>query len=110
MIDWKRVSELRSEIGAAEFDEVVQLFLEEVETLLARLRSDPKPELFEEDLHFLKGCAINLGFSDVARLCLLGEKTAAQGAPDSVELEPIFAAFEASRLVFLDGVASGLAA
>ena len=31
MIDWARVSELRDEVGAEDFEEVVQLFLAEVE-------------------------------------------------------------------------------
>ena len=31
MIDWKRVRELRDEIGEEDFSEVVDLFLEEVE-------------------------------------------------------------------------------
>ena len=35
---------------------------------------------------------------------------AANGDPKAVDLAPIFAAFEASRQVFFDGVASGLAA
>lgn len=32
MIDWTRVDELRDEIGTDCFDEVVELFIEEVET------------------------------------------------------------------------------
>ena len=31
MIDWSRVEELRDKIGAEDFDEVVELFLSEVE-------------------------------------------------------------------------------
>ena len=38
MIDWARVSELRDEVGAEDFDEVVELFLEEVEEAIAALR------------------------------------------------------------------------
>ena len=34
MIDWARVSELRDEVGAEDFDEVVELFLEEPHLLL----------------------------------------------------------------------------
>ena len=37
MIDWKRVSELREEVGEENFDEVIDLFLFEVEDELARL-------------------------------------------------------------------------
>ena len=110
MIDWKRVSDLHSEIGDPDFDEVVELFLEEVEGLLARLRADPKPELFEEDLHFLKGCSANLGFTALARLCLSSETIAASGAPETVDLAPIFECYEQSRSTFFKGVAEGLAA
>lgn len=110
MIDWKRVAELRSEIGVPEFDEVVELFLEEVETLLARLRSDPRPELYEEDLHFLKGCSVNLGFSALARLCLLGESKASSGEAKKVDIAGILDCYEQSKATFLKGVADGLAA
>ena len=37
MIDWARVSELRDEVGAEDFDEVVELFLEEVDEAIAAL-------------------------------------------------------------------------
>ena len=32
LVDWARIYELRSEIGAEDFSDVVDLFLEEVET------------------------------------------------------------------------------
>ena len=31
MIDWNRVAALREEVGAEDFDEVVELFLQEVD-------------------------------------------------------------------------------
>ena len=37
MIDWDRVSELREEIGAEDYEEVAELFLMEVEDTLAQL-------------------------------------------------------------------------
>ncbi len=110
MIDWKRVSELRSEIGEPDFDEVVELFLEEVEGLLSRLKTDPKPELFHEDLHFLKGCSANLGFGALATMCLSGETIAAGGAPEKIDLPSIFDCYERSKTQFFDGLESGLAA
>ena len=39
MIDWTRVSELRDEVGAEDFDEVVELFLEEVDEAIKILRT-----------------------------------------------------------------------
>jgi HPt (histidine-containing phosphotransfer) domain-containing protein len=110
MIDWDRVQELRDEVGTEEFAEVVDLFLEEVEGVVARLGSDPDPATYEEELHFLKGSALNLGFVDLGRLCQIGESAAASGRTDTVELPPILACYERSRLAFLDGLAQGLAA
>lgn len=110
MIDWKRVSELHAEIGDPDFSEVVELFMEEVDGVIVRLKSDPRPELFAEDLHFMKGCAANLGFSALSALCLTGESRAISGAPESVDLKGIFACYEDSKVAFLRGVAEGLAA
>ena len=47
MIDWQRVNELRDEVGAEDFEEVVDLFLEEVghprrgSAFSQRLRAEP---------------------------------------------------------------------
>jgi HPt (histidine-containing phosphotransfer) domain-containing protein len=91
MIDWLRMTELRDEIGQEGFDEVVDVFLEEAEDVVTRL--DHGPTL--EDLHFLKGSALNLGFIAVAQLCHAGERLLiAGGHPDP---QPIAAAFRAAR-------------
>ncbi|MCL3881622.1 Hpt domain-containing protein [Marivita sp. GX14005] len=90
MIDWTRVAELRSEIGADDFDEVAELFLMEVEDTLSRLDTalhDP-PHL-RELLHFLKGSALNLGFHEVSEMCS-GE------APDIAALKSLYHASRAS--------------
>ena len=39
MIDWGRVKDLRSEIGAEDFSDVVALFLEEADEVIARTAS-----------------------------------------------------------------------
>ncbi|MFV0360923.1 Hpt domain-containing protein [Tropicimonas sp.] len=110
MIDWKRVAELRAEIGAPEFEEVVDLFLEEVDGATARLRTAPIPESYETDLHFIKGCAVNLGFEALAGLCLTGETVAARGQAELVDIAAILDTYDTSRAMFLDGIAAGLAA
>ncbi|MFP7672366.1 Hpt domain-containing protein [Marivita sp. S0852] len=80
MIDWVRVSELRSEIGADDFEEVANLFLTEVEDTLLRLDAAAGNNAEMQALmHFLKGSALNLGFSDLSILCSKGESDAAQG-------------------------------
>ncbi|SDI79418.1 Hpt domain-containing protein [Aliiruegeria lutimaris] len=110
MIDWKRVGDLKREIGASEFDEVVELFLEEVESVMDRLRENPNPDLFEEDFHFLKGCSANLGFADLAGFCLAGETMAARGEAAKVNLSQIFNCYERSKIFFFEGMENGLAA
>jgi HPt (histidine-containing phosphotransfer) domain-containing protein len=110
MIDWERVHDLRQEVGAREFEEVVDLFLEEVDEVMARLRRAPDPATFEEDLHFLKGSAMNLGFTELVRLCQAGESAAAAGRADTVDLGPVLASYDVARAAFLAGLAAGLAA
>ena len=39
MIDWTRVQQLKDEIGASDFEEIVVLFLEEVEEVVERLKT-----------------------------------------------------------------------
>lgn len=105
MIDWQRVNELRDEIGPEDFGEVVELFLEEVETVIETLRAGNRTGL-EQQLHFLKGSALNLGFSEFAALCLKGERDSAAGQSDAVDLAEILAAFDQSKVDFLSKLQS----
>lgn len=100
MIDWPRVKELKDEIGAEDFDEVVELFLEEVEEVIGKLRQGDRSQL-EQDLHFLKGSALNLGFADFSELCLVGERRSAEGDAQSVDLAEIVQKFEQSKQHFI---------
>ena len=68
MIDWARVSEFHDEVGAEDFDEVVALFLEEVDEAIAALRDLTDLSELEPQCRFLKGSALNIGFSDFANL------------------------------------------
>ncbi len=100
MISWDRVNELKDEIGEEDFAEVAEMFLEEVEEVIARLRTDPKPELYEQDLHFLKSSSLNLGFDALSKLCHEGERQAANGDAGSVQLAPVFDTYTASKQAF----------
>ncbi|WP_417718698.1 Hpt domain-containing protein [Salipiger sp.] len=102
MIDWQRVSELRDEIGSEDFDEVVDLFLQEVGSSLADLPSAAgDASALEPLLHFLKGSALNLGFKTLARLCQAGEFAAGAGNARDVDVGLIIQTFDDSRLEFL---------
>ena len=103
MIDWTRVRELKDEIGEEDFAEVAEMFIGEVEEVIDRLKTAPDPARYEEDLHFIKSSALNLGFSDLSALCQNGERLAASGDSASVDLAPVFASYAASKTAFLTG-------
>jgi len=104
MIDWKRVDELREEIGAEDFTEVVQLFVEEVEEVMNALRAGPDLARLGGNLHFLKGSALNLGFRALGAQCQQGERDAAAGRAAKVDLHGLIACYDTSKKQFLAGV------
>ncbi len=105
MIDWDRLRDLRGEIGDDGFDEVVAMFLEETDEVIERLTCDAGAKVLESDLHFLKGSALNLGFSDLAALCQEGERAASLGGTD-VDLDRVRASYLASKAALGQDAAS----
>jgi len=102
MINWERVEELRNEVGPEDFEEVIKLFLEEVDDTIGRLgQTEAEPSL-EEQLHFLKGTALNIGFGVFADLCQNGETAAAKGRAGDIDLDAIRIAYAEARQEFLD--------
>lgn len=111
MIDWARVHELVDEIGAEDFAEVVELFLLEVEGAISILETaDSDLVIVEEQMHFLKGAALNLGFEMLAQLCLKGEKAANAGRPNVVTVEQIRQIYQTSRAQFEQDLPKRIAA
>lgn len=90
MVDWNRVEELKEELGEDEFPEVIEVFLEEFEETLANL--DPETAT-PADMHFLKGSAATLGFSDTKTLCTEAESQLKQDAEAGIDLGAILAAY-----------------
>lgn len=106
MIDWKRVDELKDEIGADGFAEVADMFLDEAEgAVMALLRGIPADEV-EGQLHFLKGSALNLGLSELAAICQDGERRAAAGEGALVDVGLVASVWRASRAGLLGGLAA----
>jgi len=103
VIDWQRVSELRDEVGTEDFEEVVELFLEEVDGVVDRLGCLANRATLRDDLHFLKGSAMNLGFSELAVCCAEGERCAAAGNSEAIDLAFIVKTYETSKAAFLAG-------
>ena len=110
MINWDRVEELQGEVGADAFGEVVEIFLEEAAELIQRLTSPDRAQCLADDLHFMKGSALSLGFSELATLCQKGEAQARNANADAVDIAEIVDNFEQSRLEFLNGLARDTAA
>ncbi|WP_333818225.1 Hpt domain-containing protein [Tabrizicola sp.] len=109
MIDWKRVEELREEIGTEGFIEVADMFLDEAEGAVGALVAGLAPDEVEGQLHFLKGSALNLGLSDLAAICQEGERKAAAGQVDAVDAAQVAAIYRASRASLLGGLSAGQA-
>jgi HPt (histidine-containing phosphotransfer) domain-containing protein len=110
MIDWQRVTTLRDEIGADDFEEVVPLFLEEVEAITDELRQFSDVTTLESQLHFLKGSALSLGFAAFSTMCHDGELKAGKGRGDEVDVTAILDCYEDSKQAFLTGLSQGHAA
>jgi HPt (histidine-containing phosphotransfer) domain-containing protein len=109
MIDWDRVKELRSEIGADDFSEVAEMFLQEADEAVARLMPGLSAAAMEADLHFLKGAALNLGFDALSGLCQDGERRAAAG-DTGVDLDAVRSTYFASKSAFEGGLDQAFAA
>ncbi len=105
MIDWTRAAALRDEIGPDGFFEVVDLFLDEADEAVARITAARPGPGIEADLHFLKGSALNLGFEMLARLCHEGERAAAAGEAERIDLGLVASVYQQSRAAFLCGIA-----
>ncbi|MEQ8898272.1 MAG: Hpt domain-containing protein [Roseovarius sp.] len=100
MIDWKRVSELREEVGEENFDEVIDLFLFEVEDELARLTGCHATATLAARLHFLKGSALNLGFTAFSALCQAGETD----AESDIDIDEVLTCYDQSKQAFIRGM------
>lgn len=110
MIDWNRVTELREEVGAEDFDEIVSLFLDEVESEISKLNMLETCVELGEMLHFLKGSALNLGFADFANLCQHGEDAANKGNGNEIDTKRVLSCYAASKSAFLGGLENRLIA
>jgi histidine phosphotransfer protein HptB len=102
VIDWSRVQELKLEIGPDDFEEVVSLFLEEADQTVGSLTSLTEAVSMQHSLHFLKGSALNLGFTELAHLCQEEERRAASGNTD-IAMDAVATVYQRSRVEFLTG-------
>jgi len=97
MIDWQRINELTEELGEEDVFEILDLFLCEAGDVVDILATAPRGPGLAEQMHFLKGSALNLGFDTLSRLCTNGEKLAEAGQADLVPIPEILSVFKASK-------------
>ncbi len=95
MLNWQRVQELKDDLGEEDFQEIVSLFLEEVEEKLAALAANTKLEL-SDDLHFLKGSAANIGFESFRAMCEQMERE-----PEKFQMSELVSVYQDSKSAFL---------
>jgi histidine phosphotransfer protein HptB len=107
MIDWKRVQELRQEIGDDGFAEVTSMFLDEAEGAVHALLAGLPANEVGSQLHFLKGSALNLGLLDLANICQDGERKATAGFGVLIDTVQVAAVYRASRACLLSGLSDG---
>ncbi len=79
MIHWARVEELYEDFGEDAFVDVIEVFMDEAEESLDRLRRAQTPQAHVVEFHFLKGAALNLGLTEMAEACARGEREAGAG-------------------------------
>lgn len=96
MIDWTRVTDLHAEIGEDGFNEIIDMFLMEMNNIVAQLQDGSNPQRIEVNLHALRGGLLNLGFTHVSTLCQQGEVMAAKGFADQVDTASIVQGYDAS--------------
>lgn len=101
MIDWDRVAALREEVGEEDFDEVVELFLQEVDEEIETLAAQSPQDGLSEKLHFLKGSALSLGFREFSGLCQNGEAALAKDPTAHVDVAELHSSYQSSRSSFL---------
>lgn len=99
MIDWQRVNDLRDEVGEDDFPEIVTVFLEEVDEVIDRISASGAFTAAPDDMHFLKGSATTLGFSEMAELCRKGEVKMKDG---NAPIAPVIDAYMRERSEFLE--------
>lgn len=91
MINWTRVTELYNDFGSDGIEEVLIVFLAEVEEGMQRLATAATPDALQSEFHFLKGAALNMGFDEIAALCGQGEQLAGAGQRSTAEKARVLA-------------------
>ncbi|MBD3679756.1 MAG: Hpt domain-containing protein [Rhodobacteraceae bacterium] len=106
MIDWKRIDELRSQVGPDDLPGLLAEFMTEMEQGLAELSLDEPAPKIAANLHFLRGSALNIGLRQLAALCQNYEDAANRGNPPTGAPERLRASYRTAKSALLQGYAT----
>ncbi|WP_405404230.1 Hpt domain-containing protein [Paracoccus sp. Ld10] len=99
MIDWNRVIELRDALDPDDLLPTIDMILAEIQAHLFAL--DTRTQHLAEDLHLLRGLALNIGFTEFCAQCLRAEQQLAQGSQSSLRSAALRASFGHTKQLFL---------
>lgn len=104
MIDMGQITELRSDLGEETFNEVVGMFLLEVQSGIEKL--DPARDLAElsAEFHMLKGSSLSLGLTELAKICGEAEAKSGSGDPNCFDKQAFQMCFDQSKAALLEQV------
>lgn len=104
MINWAQVRQLEQDVGPEDLGAVIAVFLAEVEEAIKDLHAIPLDDTAQiaAMLHFLKGCASNVGFEAFAEICAKGEVKAENGQVSDVTTAGVVRIYEGSKKLFLE--------
>lgn len=88
MIDWQRIEELKEDFGPDGLEDLLPVFVEEIQTAIAELSSDCGNQDIAAKAHFIKGSAANLGLTELTKLC--AEIESGIEKPDAPALSDLF--------------------
>lgn len=96
-MDWTRIEELRDEVGDEALEEILEVFISEIDDFIDTLNARDSVASLAGDLHFLRGAALNIGFQALAEACQSGESMAKAGQGADVDLTAIVARYGECR-------------
>jgi len=105
MIDWKRIAELREDLGEDDVHALAQMFFEEADQVIDRLRQGGAGGTLEADMHFLAGSALSIGFVRLGTLCADYERLAAEGNSVMIDTGAVIRCYDQSVVEFRAAVA-----
>ena len=104
VINWTHLSELRADMGDETFAEVINLFLQEVQSGIERLSRERSASDLVSEFHMLKGSALSLGLTDLANICANAESMANAGQVDCFQPDELSTVFHTSRSELLSQI------